>query len=172
MTPQSAQAKVLELLSEISRPGIDKVIEFLHASNYFTSARCYKHHRCMNGLLMHSLEVLDAMLKNNIFSLSRESIIIVALFHDLGKATLNRRMIGSGDHCSRSVDILEQCGFELTEQESSAIYNHHPGKHLGKLARAASNPLQLLLHAGDCISTGVNKRGSEYKFSCLRPGHN
>ena len=61
---------------------------------------------------------------------------------------------------------------EVIEQESSAIYNHHPGKHLGKLARAASNPLQLLLHAGDCISTGVNKRGSEYKFSCFRPDHN
>lgn len=167
MTPLSAQAKVLDLLSEISRPGIDKVIEFLHSSNYFTSAKCNKHHRCMNGLLMHSLEVLDIMLKSNILNLSRESIIIVALFHDLGKATINRRKIGSGDHWFRSIAILNRCGFELTEQEYSAILNHHPGKNPVKLVKAVSNPLQCLLHYGDCNSTRINKSGSVYKFSCL-----
>lgn len=167
MTPQNAKAKVLELLSEIDRPGIDKVIEFMNTSNYFTSARCYGHHRCMHGLMMHSLEVLDVMLKNNKFCISRESIIILALFHDLGKATISGKKTGSGMHPSRSIAILNKCGFELREDELSAILNHHPGKNILKMAAALGNPHQLLLHIGDCTSTGINKKGSIYNFSCI-----
>ncbi len=167
MTQQNAKSKVLELLLEINRPGIDNVIDFINSSNYLTTAQCYKHHKCMYGLLMHSLEVLDAMLKNNIFNLSRESIIIVALFHDLGKATLNGKKIGMGNHCSRSIAILKRCRFELTECEYNAIYNHHPGGNIYKMLGVASNSLQLLLHIGDCISTGINKRGKVYNFSYI-----
>ena len=167
MTPQNAKAKVLELLSEINRPGIDKVVEFLNTSNYFTSARCYRHHRCKHGLMMHSLEVLDVMLKNNKFGISRESIIILALFHDLGKATINGKEIGSGMHPSRSIAILNECRFELREDEQRAILNHHPGKNILKMAAALGNPHQLLLHIGDCTSTGIYKKGSAYCFSCI-----
>ena len=50
---------------------------------------------------MHSLEVLDTMLKDNILGFPRESLIIVALFHDLGKAVLNGQKIGRGKHPAR-----------------------------------------------------------------------
>ena len=85
-TPAQAQDKVLSLLSEVNRPGIDKLIGFMKSSSYFTTARCYKHHRCNHGLLMHSLEVLDVMLKYNVLGLPRESLILTALCHDLGTA--------------------------------------------------------------------------------------
>lgn len=165
MTAQAAQNKVLDLLSEINRPGIDSVIEFIKTSNYLTTAQCHSHHRREHGLMMHSLEVLDTMLGANILSFPRESLIITALFHDLGKATLNGQKIGKGMHPSRSVAILKKCGFRLTPQEYSAIYNHHPGKNPRKLYAAAGNPLQLLLHTGDCISTGTDKGSKSYKFS-------
>ena len=167
MTVQAAQTRVLDLLSEINRPGIDSVIKFIKTSNYMTTAQCHGHHRRENGLMMHSLEVLDTMLGMNILGFPRETLIVVALFHDLGKATLNGHKIGRGMHPARSVAILNKCGFELTSQERSAIYSHHPGSDPRKLAAALGNPLQVLLHAGDCRSTGLDKDGKSYRFSNL-----
>ena len=167
MTIQEAQTKVLDLLSEINRPGIDSVIDFIKTSNYLTTAQCHEHHRRDHGLMMHSLEVLDTMLKDNILGFPRESLIIVALFHDLGKAVLNGQKIGRGKHPARSIAILKRYGFELTPQERGAICNHHPGKDPRKLAAALGNPLQILLHAGDCRSTGIDKDGRTYRFTAL-----
>lgn len=167
MTSQEAKTKVLDLLSEINRPGIDSVIDFIKTSNYLTTAQCHEHHRRDHGLMMHSLEVLDTMLKDNILGFPRESLIIVALFHDLGKAVLNGQKIGSGKHPTRSIAILKRYGFELTPQERGAICYHHPGKDPRKLAAALGNPLQILLHAGDCRSTGIDKDGRTYRFTAL-----
>lgn len=167
MTSQEAKTKVLDLLSEINRPGIDSVIDFIKTSNYLTTAQCHEHHRRDHGLMMHSLEVLDTMLKDNILGFPRESLIIVALFHDLGKAVLNGQKIGRGKHPARSIAILKRYGFELTPEERGAICNHHPGKDPRKLAAALGNPLQILLHAGDCRSTGIDKDGRTYRFTAL-----
>lgn len=167
MTSQEAKTKVLDLLSEINRPGIDSVIDFIKTSNYLTTAQCHEHHRRDYGLMMHSLEVLDTMLKDNILGFPRESLIIVALFHDLGKAVLNGQKIGRGKHPARSIAILKRYGFELTPEERGAICNHHPGKDPRKLAAALGNPLQILLHAGDCRSTGIDKDGRTYRFTAL-----
>ena len=167
MTVEAAKTKVLDLLSEINRPGIDSVIEFIKTSNYLTTAQCHGHHHREHGLMMHSLEVLDTMLNGNILGFPRESLIVVALFHDLGKATLNGRKIGRGMHPARSIAILKKCGFELTPQERGAICNHHPGKDPRKLAAALGNPLQVLLHTGDCRSTYLDKNGRNYIFSSL-----
>ena len=167
MTSQEAKTKVLDILSEINRPGIDSVIDFIKTSNYLTTAQCHEHHRRAHGLMMHSLEVLDTMLKDNILGFPRESLIIVALFHDLGKAVLNGQKIGRGKHPARSIAILKRYGFELTPQERGAICNHHPGKDPRKLAAALGNPLQILLHAGDCRSTGIDKDGRTYRFTAL-----
>ena len=167
MTVQAAQTRVLALLSEINRPGLDAVNEFIKTSNYMTTAQCHGHHRREYGLMMHSLEVLDTMLKGNILGFPREILIVVALFHDLCKATLNGHKIGRGMHPARSIAILKKCGFELTPQERGAICNHHPGKDPRKVAAALGNPLQVLLHAGDCRSTGLDKNGRNYIFSSL-----
>ena len=167
MTAEAAQTKVLDLLSEINRPGIDSVIDFIKTSNYLTTAQCHEHHRREHGLMMHSLEVLDTMLKDKVLGFPRESLIITALFHDLGKATLNGEKIGRGMHPARSAAILKMCGFELTPLERGAICNHHPGKNPRKVAAAVSNPLQVLLHTGDCRSTYLDKNGRNYIFSSL-----
>ena len=142
MTVEAAQTKVIDLLSEIKRPGIDSVIDFIKTSNYMTTAKCHDHHHRDHGLMMHSLEVLDTMLKGNILGFPRESLIVVALCHDLGKATLNGKKIGRGMHPARSVAILKKCGFELTPLEQSAIYNHNPGRDPRKLATALVIPFR------------------------------
>lgn len=161
-TPAQAQDKVLSLLSEVNRPGIDKLIGFMKSSSYFTTARCYKHHRCNHGLLMHSLEVLDVMLKYNVLGLPRESLILTALCHDLGKAWLEGKKVVEGGHGERSVYILDQCGVKLTEAERTAIKYHHGRHH-----QVLSNPLKLLLNTGDCLSTRLNKRKVKYSFTAL-----
>ena len=159
--------RIISLLSEVDRKGIDNLIKFIEDSNYLTSAQCYSHHKCQHGLMMHSLEVLDCMLNNNLGGIPRESLILVALCHDLGKARLRGRKVGAGPHPSRSISILKRCGVELTKDEESAILNHHP-KGFGKwICSALKSPLQILLQMGDCRSTGLNKRGKTYRFSAI-----
>ena len=109
--------RIISLLSEVDRKGIDNLIKFIEDSNYLTSAQCYSHHKCQHGLMMHSLEVLDCMLNNNLAGIPRESIILVALCHDLGKARLRGRKVGAGPHPSRSISILKRCGVELTKDD-------------------------------------------------------
>lgn len=159
-TPDQAKDKVLSLLSEVQRPGIDRLIEFVKASSYLTDARCNGHHRCKYGLLKHSLEVFDVMVKNNVLGLPRESLILVALGHDLGKARMNGRKVGNGEHWDRSVEILDMCGVELTDNERHAIKHHH-----SKSIRSFINPLKALLNIGDCESTRLYKKGVTYSFT-------
>ena len=167
MNTTTMKERVVSFLSEVNRKGIDNLIQFVKDSNYLTTAQCYSHHKCQHGLMMHSLEVLDCMLNNNLVGIPRESIILVALCHDLGKARLNRKKIGSGDHPQRSIAILNQCGVELTDDERDAILNHHPKGFGDWFANAFNSPIQMLLQIGDCKSTGTNKSGSTYRFACL-----
>ena len=167
MNTTTMKERVVSLLSEVNRKGIDNLIQFVKDSNYLTTAQCYSHHKCQHGLMMHSLEVLDCMLNNNLVGIPRESIILVALCHDLGKARLNRKKIGSGDHPQRSIAILNQCGVELTDDERDAILNHHPKGFGDWFANAFNSPIQMLLQIGDCKSTGTNKSGSTYRFASL-----
>lgn len=167
MNMNTMKDTVISLLSEVNRNGIDNLIQFIKDSNYLTTAQCYSHHKCPQGLMMHSLEVLDSMIKNNLAGVPRESLILVALCHDLGKARLNGKKVGRGHHPSRSVDILEQCGVELTDDERNAIRYHHPKGFGDWFSSAFSSPLQMLLQMGDCGSTGINKRGDKYRFSVL-----
>lgn len=167
MNTTTMKERVVSLLSEVNRKGIDNLIQFVKDSNYLTTAQCNSHHKCQHGLMMHSLEVLDCMLNNNLVGIPRESIILVALCHDLGKARLNRKKIGSGDHPQRSIAILNQCGVELTDDERDAILNHHPKGFGDWFANAFNSPIQMLLQIGDCKSTGTNKSGSTYRFASL-----
>ena len=167
MTTFDYQEKIISLLSEVNRKGIDNLIQFIKDSTYLTTARCYKHHKGYQGLMMHSLEVFDVMDKNNVLNIPRESIILTSLCHDLGKARLNGKKVGRGFHPQRSIDILNQCGVELTDLERDAIRFHHPKGAAEKVANVFRGPLQCLLHLGDCTSTRINKRGDQYRFSRL-----
>ena len=149
--------RVLSLLSEVNRKGVDNLIQFIKDSDYMTTAQCYSHHQCPQGLMMHSLEVFESMSRNNLARVPRESIILVSLCHDLGKARLDGKEIGRGGHPRRSLTILKKCGVELTEDERDAILNHHPKGFGHWINTAFKSPLLMLLEMGDCISTGLNK---------------
>lgn len=152
--------RILSILRATGRPGVDAVINYLESSSYFKRG-CYSHHKERGGLAQHSIEVYDYMV-SHAGSLPADSIAVAALFHDLGKT---RWSDGRG-HGVRSLDILSECGFELTEAERIAI-----GKHHSKSVDFITNPLRRVLSMGDCRSTGAWKAANSYKSHHRRHRH-
>ena len=82
--------RFINLLSSVNRPGIENLMEWMSKSTFYSSPASTKYHSCVEGgLVIHSLEVYDQLLKilqcHNV-SCPPESAIIVALLHDLCKA--------------------------------------------------------------------------------------
>lgn len=147
--------RIIDTIQRLGRPGTDEVLAYLNSSSYFKRG-CYSHHKENGGLATHSIEVYDYMLAHQ-GGFDADSIAVVALFHDLGKT---RRSDGRG-HGRRSVDILTELGYELSEEEKTAIGLHHD-RSLASL----KCPLRLLLTAGDCNSTGAWKRAHhQYQYN-------
>lgn len=100
MTDQQVKEEILRLLKEVNRPGMDKLIAFLNKSDYFTAPASTRfHNNFEGGLARHSLnvyfrlaqlvatfssqgDILDAPEKGDSL---KESVIIVALLHDICK---------------------------------------------------------------------------------------
>ena len=84
--------------SQITRPGADKLLEWLESTDFFTAPASTKHHGAYEGgLVRHSLNVYYAILGNYITrnDYSGESHAIVALLHDVCKADFYKKT-GSG----------------------------------------------------------------------------
>ncbi len=84
--------KFLELLKKVNREGINELIEFIQKTDFFkapASTRFHGDHE--GGLVEHSIkvyEILKHKVETNIepIKVSEESLIIIALLHDLCKA--------------------------------------------------------------------------------------
>lgn len=144
--------RILGILRATGRKGIEDVISYLESSSFFTRG-CYGHHKERGGLAAHSLEVYD-YLSAHAGAIPSDSVAVAALFHDLGKT---RRSDGRG-HGARSLDILDECGFALTDAERIAIGRHHD-----KSIDFVTCPLRRILSLGDCNSTGRWKRANPDK---------
>ena len=138
--------RIIGILKTVDRPGIDQVIEFMRSSDY-AKASCYNHHKYKGGLVDHSLEVYELMMSRK-GRLPVDSVIVCAFFHDLGKAHKSG-MAFRGSHEQRSIRILDACGFSLTDNERSAIANHHK-----KSSDYLTDPLRHCLSSSDMSSTG------------------
>lgn len=112
--------RIIKLVETLDRPGTAEVLRYLKDSNFNTIDGGASHHKYRGGLIDHSLEVYEAMKKKTEGkSIPSDSVIICSIFHDLGKT------ISQHKHNVKSVEILDRCGFELTEDERNAILNHH-----------------------------------------------
>lgn len=84
------KARFVDLLSSINRPGIDKLLEWLGKTNFYSSPASSKYHSAVEGgLVIHSLAVYDQLTKIiecHGIECKPETAIIVALLHDLCKA--------------------------------------------------------------------------------------
>ena len=138
----TVKEEIIRLVSALKRPGSAAVLRYIDGSGYFTCG-CYSHHMEGGGLAKHSLEVYRFMCKHA-GDLPPESVVVAALFHDLGKT---RASDGRG-HGVRSLDILDECGFELKPDERIAIGNHQKMS-----SDIISCRLRRILSFGDCDST-------------------
>jgi HD domain len=81
----------INLLKDIDRPGMDKLLEFLEKSDFFTAPASTRFHGAREqGLVEHSLkvyEILKEKTKHSPISIDipEESVRIIALLHDICK---------------------------------------------------------------------------------------
>jgi HD superfamily phosphohydrolase YqeK len=144
---QKIQSQILSTLSRVTRPGMDELLKFLNASDFFTAPASTKFHAAYpGGLAEHSWNVyqlFDEKLKKFGLSVPEESVIICGLLHDVCKigvyhkekknvkedgkwtekevwAFADELPFGHGD---KSVYILQQY-IKLTELEAMNIRWH------------------------------------------------
>ena len=77
--------RFIELLRSTKREGIEKLIDFLEKTDFFTAPASTRFHSSYEGgRLQHALNVYDCQTAGmRLDSIPQESIIIVALLHDL-----------------------------------------------------------------------------------------
>ena len=82
--------KIKELLLSTSRPGIERLIDWIEQkTDFYTAPASTKYHlACKGGLAQHSLnvyELLSGKVASGLLEIRKETIIIAALLHDLCK---------------------------------------------------------------------------------------
>ena len=175
----------IELLKITNRNGIDKLIQWLEQTDFFTAPASTKYHLSKKGgLLEHSLNVYDELVNEYGVSDSISSLIIVALLHDICKAnfySISERNVKKVDgkwikepyytvedqfpvgHGEKSVMIIQKF-IKLTDEEIAAIRWHmgayEPKESYNSLSRAFSKyPLALMLHIADLKATYIREKG-------------
>lgn len=173
----------IELLKITNRSGIDKLIEYLEESDFFTAPASTKYHLSKEGgLLEHSLNVYDELINEYGVSDNIGSLIIVALLHDVCKAnyyTLSEKNVKQDGkwvkesyysvsdqlpigHGEKSVMLIQKF-IELTEEEIVAIRWHmgafEPKENYALLNQAFNKyPLALYLHIADLKATYIKEK--------------
>lgn len=148
------QETVENLLRALGREHVEQLLSIMRDNGYYRVG-CHRHHRSQGGLAQHSLEVLMRMQRLNYAELPLDSIIVVALLHDLCNI---RGLRQYRHHGSRSVLIAtREAGFKLRPMEYQAILWHmHGPKEKGKLGaqfdEVLNNPLWQQLRAADGYS--------------------
>ena len=166
---QENRNRIRELLKSVNRKNTHRLLYFLDHSGYYNLYGSFKHHTYKGGLAQHSLEVLDYALEHNEHC-DRDSIIIVALLHDICKTKYEfPEGIEFVGHGKKSVDILEQfVQYELTDEERNAIRFHMGRPHsavteeeIERYKKTTTTELWNLIHVGDCLSAGHYPEKSE-----------
>lgn len=174
----------LELLRKVNREGINELIEFIQKTDFFkapASTRFHGDHE--GGLVEHSIkvyEILKHKVETNIepIKVSEESLIIIALLHDLCKANFYKvdyrnakNALGVWEkvpyytvddtipygHGEKSVMMITEY-MKLTPEEKYCIRWHmgftEPKEQYTTIGLAYKKyPLALLVHEADLEST-------------------
>lgn len=129
-----------DLLRSTGRKGIDKLIEYLHTTDFYTAPASTRFHSSYEGgLLQHSLNVYDSlsqMFKYEPWSklgIPEETLIITALCHDLCKANFYKVEMRNRKN---DAGKWEQYPFYIVDDQN-------PYGHGEKSAMIASNFIKL-----------------------------
>ena len=177
-------------LKEVTRPGADKLLDWLHKTDFFEAPASTRFHgACAQGLVMHSLNVYHALMERFFDPEDcRESMAICGLLHDLCKAnyykpgTRNVKNETTGQwekvptftiedqfpyaHGEKSVYLIERF-IRLKPAEAVAIRWHMGGfdDAVRGGCRAISEaydayPLAVKLHLADLTATYLMEKGT------------
>lgn len=182
MTIEEMKTEFFNLVWGLDRKGKQSLLEWLDESNFYKAPASTRYHLAeAGGLLEHSLNVCNLALDIN-HSLGspvdRDTIILVSLFHDLGKHNAfnkdyyaEKPLLKSGlppaqpyeknknlvpiPHEVLSIQILNKF-IELTEDETWAIL-HHNGMYgdLKYSLQGKETKLQMILHFADMWASRV-----------------
>ena len=175
----------------VTRPGADRLLKWLEGTDFFTAPASTKFHgACECGLVMHSINVYNAMMQHFFTEGedSPETFAVCALLHDVCKAnfykvsTRNVKNDATGQwekvpfyqvadqlpygHGEKSVYLIEHF-MRLKTDEAIAIRWHMGG--FDDAVRGGSfavsdaynrYPLAVKLHASDLIATYLMEQGT------------
>lgn len=180
-----------DLLRSTGRSGIEELIRYLQEeTDFFTAPASTKYHGAYEGgLLQHSMNVYEVLRydPDGSFSFS-DSIIIVALLHDICKAncyhTEKRNVKENGVWVEKQVYVfddefplghgekslyLASKFIELSDEEAAAIRWHmgafdnaFRGGDRGLNAAYEKYPLAVMLHMADMRATYLVERGDSH----------
>ena len=151
---------IIDRLRATKRENIETVIDYMEKHGFFTY-HCHRHHHYDGGLADHAWQTyqiaqrLDAercASNPNAQKLNEDSIAIAALLHDLCNCSGLSEISGHG---RRSVKILKEIGFILTDEEYLAIRFHMSlkGKEFhSRYDDAKKSQLRYLIHKADGLS--------------------
>lgn len=136
---QANKGKIIDLLLSTKREGIEKLVEWLKTTDFFTSPASVNFHlNIKGGLVQHSLNVYNAYrllyyrFVNGDMEEELDTAIITALLHDLCKYDLYKENNELGytyrypqppKHGSRSVELTKKF-ISLTKKEEMMIRYH------------------------------------------------
>ena len=176
--------------ANITRPGADRLLKWLESTDFFTAPASTRYHgACQCGLVMHSINVYQAMMQHFFTEgENAESYAICGLLHDLCKAgfyktELRNRKNDRGEwekvpvyaiddqfpygHGEKSVYLIERF-MRLRTEEAMAVRWHMGGfddsVRGGSFALAHAfekYPLAVKLHLSDLEATYLHENRTE-----------
>ena len=180
-----SKERFIDLCRQIRRDGIEDLVGYLEASDFFVAPASTRFHgSCKGGLVEHSLNVYDELTRlleaYPEITVEADTVKIISLFHDLCKVNLygvekrNRKDASGkwesydayitdekfhyGGHGSKSVFILQNY-IKLTAEEAVSI-NCHMSCWDGNTSVGAAYeqfPIAWLLHVADESATYIKE---------------
>jgi len=127
------KGKIRELLLSTSRPGMERLVEWIEQkTDFFTAPASTKFHlSCKGGLAQHSLNVytlLSGKVSSGLLEIPKETVIITTLLHDLCKVNfyvMEKKNVREGSK-------INAYGNEVAnwvEKEVWAVHDSYPVGH-------------------------------------------
>ncbi|MBR6252550.1 MAG: HD domain-containing protein [Clostridia bacterium] len=184
MSVEATKHEIISLLNKVNRDGIDRLIEFLEKTDFFTAPASTKFHsNYEGGLADHSLNVYKELKDLTNGEWPEETIIVIGLLHDICKVNnyktemRNKKNPDTGvwyqepyyttddmmplGHGEKSVMLISEF-IRLTKEELYAIRWHMGGYEPKENYSYISNayykyPLAVYTHMADLKATYIDE---------------
>ena len=184
MSVDTVRNEIVNLLSKVNRDGIERLIDFLDKTDFYTAPASTRFHsNYEGGLAKHSLNVYKELKELTNGEWSEETIIIVGILHDICKVNnykvemRNKKNPDTGvwfqepyyttedmmplGHGEKSVMLISEF-IKLTKEELYSIRWHmggyEPKENYGYISSAYYKyPLAVYTHMADLKATYIDE---------------